>query len=340
MKITRLQREFIGTTFDTPKGSVLTVTGVAGKQGSHTLFSLECSICSNDKELFPDRFTSFKSNLVKGAVPCGCAKNTNWTQSQYEILINRECLERGYEFRGFAGDWKGKNTYLRLHNPINGNTWESTTINNFLNHGGGCPLEAGNKLRTPQSEREQKINDVLKVEGGKFVGWKGEYKNAHSKFNWLCSEGHPCEMSVHSFLNKSNRCPSCAKSGYDKNKQGFFYLHVFGDNQILKWGITNRNPKTRLREQSNAANIKGKQIFCIEGEGHHIAEIEALINQNFKPEKVSRDILPDGFSEAMQYSESTAAMLERFARITHARLQGMSLEQFYEQEQQITTEEE
>lgn len=143
MKITRLQREFVGTTFLTPKGSTLTVIGVSGKQGRLVLFTLECSMCSKDKELWPyGSITSQKCSLVRGSIPCGCAKKPHWTQDQYEILINRKCAERGYQFMGFVGEWEGNLTYLRLHNPKNDNTWKTTNISSFLNLNVGCPLEA------------------------------------------------------------------------------------------------------------------------------------------------------------------------------------------------------
>ncbi|CAL9961113.1 hypothetical protein VPHF99_0060 [Vibrio phage F99] len=73
MKLTKSQQEFIGTTFNTPKGGVLTVTGVKGISGNGgALFWVECSVCSLDEELFPDRFYSNKRNLETGKVPCGC----------------------------------------------------------------------------------------------------------------------------------------------------------------------------------------------------------------------------------------------------------------------------
>lgn len=220
---TRLQREFVGEQFPTPKGGFLTVTGVAGKRGGHAVFSLGCSVCSKDEELFPEgSITSVKGSLIKGSVPCWCAKNPSWTQSQYETLVNRKCAERGYEFLGFVGEWQGKYTYLKLHNPINGNTWESTSINNFLNNGSGCPLESNVKRWTEQ-EREQQVNQVFAVEGGAFVGWSSEYKNAHSKFNWLCSEGHECETIVDDFLNMGSRCMTCYKIKQRENGNGYGY---------------------------------------------------------------------------------------------------------------------
>ncbi|HBK7931419.1 TPA: hypothetical protein LNI27_003449 [Vibrio cholerae] len=134
MKITKGQKEFIGTQFPTPKGGTLTVVDVSHKQGNHAVFTLECSVCSLDKELWPHgSIKSLKGNLEKGQVSCGCSNIPKWTQSQYEILINRKCEEKGYIFQGFVGEWEGNLTYLRLYNSVNGNTWESTNISSFIN---------------------------------------------------------------------------------------------------------------------------------------------------------------------------------------------------------------
>ncbi|HAS2514412.1 TPA: hypothetical protein LNG45_003469 [Vibrio cholerae] len=144
MKITRLQREFIGEQFHTPKGGTLTVTGVSPiKQGRGALFTVECSVCSADAELWPSgSIIASKGHLIKGVVPCGCTRSPRWTQDQFEILVKRKCEEKGYIFQGFVGEYKGAFTYLRLHNLQNDNTWETTTITSFLHIGTGCPLEA------------------------------------------------------------------------------------------------------------------------------------------------------------------------------------------------------
>ena len=204
------------------------------EKSKHRKFILECEVCSKDTELWPyGSITSVKSSLESGRVPCGCSNKPTWSQSQYEILVKRRCLQHGYMFEGFVGEWKGHNTYLRLHNIRNGNTWGSTNIHNFLNNGIGCPLEANQKRWTEQ-EREQQINNIFTLEGGEFIGWSGEYKNAYSKFNWICSEGHPCETSVNKFLNNGARCPSCYKIKQREDGVGYgYYPHRVDEKDFL-----------------------------------------------------------------------------------------------------------
>lgn len=306
MKLTKNQQEFIGTTFPTHKGGVLTVTGVVGKSSSNNaIFSLECSICSEDQELWKEgSITSSKGGLVKGSIPCGCGK-PKWTEEQAKIRVKRECITRGYNFHGWYGEYKGLETKLDLENPITVNRWQSTNINSFFN-GTGDPvvakesvrqaalisdkqhieefikagftegykfwrsarlnkmgyksywnytcsncssdeyveaglcsgvfeslvsrMKAGNKpcrcgetFRWKQEHREYQIKKVCKEEGLIFTGWEGEYKNAFSKFNWVCSEGHDCETTIDNFLTKGSRCIACKKIKQRANGIGYGY---------------------------------------------------------------------------------------------------------------------
>ena len=119
----------------------LTVVGVSDrKSGRHKVYTLSCSVCSEDKELYPDLFESVKGSLVNGQIPCGCAKSSKWTKQQYEVRVKRECIKRGYEFLGFVGnpDKVNAKTKLSLRCLVDGDEWQSTNIANFF-CGKGCP---------------------------------------------------------------------------------------------------------------------------------------------------------------------------------------------------------
>lgn len=124
---------FVGSQFPTPKGGVLTVVGWGSSRNTHNKkFSCHCSVCGEDKELFTDGFMVTKDKLIAGICPCGCSRNHRWAEGQNEIRVQRECIERGYIFHGWAGDYKGNKTYLDLENPETGNRWRSTNLNSFL----------------------------------------------------------------------------------------------------------------------------------------------------------------------------------------------------------------
>ncbi|ADX88434.1 hypothetical protein TUST1-182_00805 [Vibrio phage ICP1_2006_C] len=307
MRLTKRQQEFIGSTFPTPEGGILTVTGVVGKSSSNNaIFGLECSICSRDLELWPKgSISSTKGSLMRGYTPCGCAKNPNWTEGQNLIRVKRECSKRGYKFHGWWGKYKGIETKLNLENPITTNCWQSTNMNSFFN-GSGDPvigrkktvqavlisdkqhiedfikagftegykfwrserlskegykrywnytcstcssdeyveaglcsgvfespisgLKVGQKscrcsetFRWKQEHREYQIKKVCKEGGLIFTGWDREYKNAFSKFNWVCAEGHTCATTIGNFLTKSSRCPVCNNIKQKANGIGYGY---------------------------------------------------------------------------------------------------------------------
>lgn len=214
-----MKDNFIGQTFPTPNGGVLTVVGVVGKSGSHKKYGLTCSICSEDKELFPELFESRKGSLVNGKVPCGCSKSPNWKPFQVEIIARRLCVDAGYEFLGFP-------------------------------------------------------------EG---------YKNQRSKFEYNCPTHGKQKVSYNNFVNDGSRCPSCAVSGYDQSKPGYFYLFKYEKKDqdlipVYKFGITNR--LTKIRSNEHIAGIKGVKSKMIYewyfDDGSIPKKMETYIKENYE----------------------------------------------------------
>uniref|UniRef100_A0AB39AJI4 Endonuclease n=1 Tax=Vibrio phage P018-4 TaxID=3229728 RepID=A0AB39AJI4_9CAUD len=200
---TKSQRDFIGTQFPTPKGGVLTVVGVSGKENKGAaIFILECSICSKDEELWPYlAIKSLKGGLVRGKVPCGCTKMPKWTKDQNEIRIKRECDKRGYKFHGWSGDYNGKSTRLVLSNNVTGNHWRSATIDSLLN-GKGDPIEGRGKTRLAKiKDNNVHINAFYKA------GFTKDYRFWRSvRTNGL---GRSCYWNY--------TCPVCSSDEYVQN---------------------------------------------------------------------------------------------------------------------------
>lgn len=306
-ELTVMQKDFIGSKFALKSGAKLSVVDVYGMAGTCALFVLECEICSKDEELWPyGSIISTKGNLIKGQTPCGCSTSPSWSKSQYEILIGRKCSELGYNFLCFVGEWKGAKTRLQLHNLKNDHKWDSSNIDNLLNNGHGCPLEAGNKLKT-QKERELQINNFLCQEMGSFISWEdGCYSNAYSKFNWLCKDGHPCSTSVDNFLI-GRRCPTCTQFGFNPSKPAWFYIvqwYGFGES-YLKYGITNQEDyMVRINQQS----IQSKLDYYVLEAYHHedgqlVLDAENALKYDILKEvsgSCPKDWLPDGYSETVE----------------------------------------
>lgn len=213
-----MEDDFIGTTFPTPKGGVLTVVGWDGERqvcGSKKYIA-ECSICSKDTELFPDDFKITKSRLVRGGVPCGCSRHTRWSEYQYNVKVERKCKEKGYIFHGWKGSFKGSNkTKLILENPVTENIWHSTTITKFVS-GVGDPIEGYLKTAARST-----VEGCAHIEDFYKAGFTKDYRffrnNVRKDSKGRCS-----------FWDYT--CPLCSKDDYVKAGvcSGVFTSHMSG----------------------------------------------------------------------------------------------------------------
>ena len=207
---------FIGSTFPTPKGGVLTVVGVEQKiKGKPLKYLTTCSICSQDEELFPDLFSITKNHLNSGRVPCGCAVCVQWSERQYTLRCKRLCIELGYDFKGFAEKFKGGETKLKLHNKATGNTWSSTIITSFLM---GRKDPAENNLRFAEKMRlpdEKHIKDFIKA-GFSTKDIFTKLPEVKGKSFWLFT-CHKCREDVYTI---SHLCSGSFKSSGPSLKSG------------------------------------------------------------------------------------------------------------------------
>lgn len=154
---------FIGSTFPTPKGGVLTVTGVhKDRAGTNLVYYTECDICIKDGTLHNVPFTSTRANLVKGCIPCGCSKSTKYTKRQYTVLVGRRCKEEGLSFTA-PDKWVGGKTLIKLLCNSCGRCFYLAVIT--LLSGSGC---------TPcRSDRAKELREIETVNNfissGKFL---------------------------------------------------------------------------------------------------------------------------------------------------------------------------
>lgn len=100
-------KERLGETFITPSGGIITIIGISeNKVGRSRKHLVSCSICSEDKELFPKPFEILYNHLKNGRVPCRCsAQPKSYTKDQIETLIKRKCEQLGHTFLGWEGEF-------------------------------------------------------------------------------------------------------------------------------------------------------------------------------------------------------------------------------------------
>ncbi|AGH32020.1 endonuclease [Vibrio phage PWH3a-P1] len=192
---------FIGTQFPTPKGGTLTVIERYTKN-KHIKYIYECSICSEDEDLFPyGSITSRKEGILNGNMPCGCTKKRRWTEAQNLVRVRRASQDMGYVFNGWYGEYKGGDTRLDLYNPRNNNRWFTNTVRGIL-AGSGDRLERFENTRLsnikPDKEHIQKFYEAGFTDDYKF--WRSErISNRGYKDYWYYT------------------CPICSNDEYTQN---------------------------------------------------------------------------------------------------------------------------
>lgn len=297
------QDDFCGTEFKTPKGGVLTVVGIAGKQGEHKLYACHCSICHQDEVMFPELEMSQKGSLVnQGSVPCACSSRYRWNDRQYRLrLSNSDYVVISQE------PITVNKQKIKLRCNHDGYEWEAK-VNSLLN-GSGCQKCADRNQRnddplTPVMNRCSELD--IKFHG--LVG--GEYKNNKTRLDLECHCGNKWKPSYDSFVTKGTGCPACAKTGYSPDKAGVFYVVHWHkhDKEFLKIGITNRDER-RITKQMNSTEFTPTILyFPTFSDGNVAADLERECKQRIKElygrdYVVSKEDFPDGYTETMNVDQ-------------------------------------
>lgn len=149
-----------------------------------------------------------------------------------------------------------------------GHTWDSTP--NPLTQGGWCPYCAGKKVLVGYNDLGTTHPDIA----AQAEGWDPRTVSmGHAKKKkWRCAEGHIWNAPVAARASAGQGCPSCAKSGFDPNKDGYLYFLEHHDWDMLQVGITNV-PKDRLKTHEKL----GWTVVAVRGpmDGNLTRELES-----------------------------------------------------------------
>lgn len=205
------------------KEGQLTVVGWSTRSGSSKNYILKCSECSRDRELFGmGLFKSPKYSLVRGQIPCGCAKFVKWTDQQYTIRCSRAAAVSGNIFIGFKTLPINRDTRVVQRCPVHGD-WDTSVMNNLLVKFTGCPKCKAEKngercaeaYLTDEVDLIQGLKDKLPT-NLRFVGWVGEYRGTRTPATVECTtHGKLTEISTPNIWFKLNSnqnvivCPDC-----------------------------------------------------------------------------------------------------------------------------------
>jgi len=135
-----------------------------------------------------------------------------------------------------------------------GHTWR-TAISNRTK-GLGCPYCGGKKvlpgfndLKTthPDLAREAKGWDTTRYSQG-----------SNKKVGWKCQIGHVWDAEIVNRVN-GRGCPSCAKTSFDPNQDGFLYLLFHPVWMVYKIGISNSVNERTDKHESNGWQVLEKR---------------------------------------------------------------------------------
>jgi len=297
--------------------------------------SVGCRICSNREVLpgFNDLATSHP-NLAKQAYGWDPSKFTaeshkkmTWKCSRghtWEALVNSRSRGRGCPICSNQKTVSGMNDLASTHPAIAAQAigWDPTSVNagshlkkNWicpLGHiwdaaintrmresGGGCPFCSNHRLLVGFNDLATTHPEIL----SEINGWDPTKYMAGSavKKSWRCSEGHIWSTSIGARTgSKKSGCPTCAKYGYDINKEGYLYFLSHPQWMMYQIGITN-DPKTRLQKHRKLGwevlELRGPMdgLIAQEWETEMLRYLK-INGANLGPREVAGKF--DGYSEA------------------------------------------
>ena len=157
---------FVGETFPTKKGGLLTVTGISHRsENGIKSYTVECSICSQDTSLFKKPFKACKGALVGGSAPCGCGA-FRYTKEQYAILVERYLAQHNPNIKLFKlSEEHSDIRYMKAYLLDEGGDLLPITpsVDNLLRGKSLKSLEKG--YSSPRRTTTEKLISKLKEEG-------------------------------------------------------------------------------------------------------------------------------------------------------------------------------
>lgn len=124
-------------------------------------------------------------------------------------------------------------------------------------NGDSCPICIGKKVLKGFNDLATKNPELAK----QALGWDPTTltPNSNKIVMWNCQDGHKWKASVNHRSNDRG-CPSCAKSGFDPNLDGYLYLLIHPIWEMYQIGITNF-PEKRLATHGR----RGWQVIELRG---------------------------------------------------------------------------
>lgn len=300
-----VEDEFIGKAFG--EYNQVKVIGWLGElAGSNKKYTVECSVCKSDPELFGSgKFLITKNKLLIGRLPCGCSLSPRWSKEQYEIKIKRLCKEDSFKFLGWDGDYKGRYTRILLSCPKHGDL-EPKSLNDFL--GGRRCIECRRDLvKEGLTKDDTQIIEEFFATGAfhpssKFsrsdrkVPAKRYREGSKPYWNFTCGGCQEEHETLYSTLKNGG-----ASCGCFRHKQKLAYIHLVYDGAslvALKFGITSKTNGSRLKQQNKSSVLNLKPYGVWEFPSISICkQAERQVKQSLRTSVVEKELMRDGWTE-------------------------------------------
>ncbi|AUR91627.1 hypothetical protein NVP1161O_185 [Vibrio phage 1.161.O._10N.261.48.C5] len=301
-------QSFVGTTFTTAKGGIFTVTSLLPREYypsgvlKNAKFEGVCSICSTDKELFPEPFQFTKSSVLCGykiTIPCNCDSNLHWSSDQYKIRILRR-----FEALGFTvGSWwdtEKPNRQTRLEYSCNrcGNS-VSNTISSALDTKDPCKacssVNTGKATARPESTLTKRFTDkgydvsIIRIDGKTFIDCNkcrvSEYTNLGG-----CRHIFPISYRSLQIVQPSCRCNSEQNFRWDIHEREFQIKSILSEEggEFLGWKSGYQKYSSKFTWNCSRGHFCETSVDKFVNRGNRCrvcADIERDVSWSYNPEK-------------------------------------------------------
>lgn len=228
----------------------------------------------------------------------GCSECGEISRVMQKTINNDEFISRASILHNDTYDYT-ETVYESCFKPVkiickkHGEFYQAPSKHLFGNGCNICGIEKSSSVKL--IDKEIFIKRATSIHGERYIYDNVEYELSREKVEIICKEHGSFMMKPNNHLSGQG-CPSCSKSGFDKNKDGYVYfLH---GNGFVKVGITNKITQ-RLKQLKSATNFDFNLIAKIKTTGTEAMRIEKYYHKKYESAGLAGF---DGATEWLKYS--------------------------------------
>lgn len=242
-----------------------------------------------------------------GCVLCANERTNKKLSLTTEEFITKARAVHGNLYDYSATIYKNSHQHVTIKCNLHKKDYQQTP-NSHLN-GGGCDLCAI-VLRAKKKTLTTKefIAKATAIHGGKYNYSLVKYVSAKTNVDILCRvHNHGVFSQMPDTHIQGSGCLRCNKGATDPSKPHEVYISEWikpDDTYFYKVGITSRGANKRLKKQQSFSECQGTIIMTyMFYDGQQAIDLEYIIKKTIKSGFVSKEILPDGYTETFAEQE-------------------------------------